>query len=131
MTCAHVVNAGLKKVAGVDSVEVSLNKGLATVKMKPGNNITIQQLWKLIHSQGYTPKATTVLVRGDLAGTPDKVQLKVPESGEVIALTADPAHADAFALAGKQIGRATVVRGVMKPGKDFKIPVPLQIGELK
>ena len=36
MTCAHVVDVALKKVAGVESVEVSLNKGLATVKLKPG-----------------------------------------------------------------------------------------------
>ena len=36
MTCAHLVDVALKKVAGVESVEVSLNKGLATVKLKPG-----------------------------------------------------------------------------------------------
>ena len=36
MTCAHVVDVALRKVAGVESVEVSLNKGLATVKLKPG-----------------------------------------------------------------------------------------------
>ena len=131
MTCAHVVNVALKKVAGVESVEVSLNKGLAIVKMKPGNTITLPQLWQLIHSKGYTPKATTVLVRGELMGTPGKVQLKVPQTGEVIALAADPKHADASAAADRQIGRAAVVRGVMNPGKDFKAAVPLQVEEVK
>ena len=99
MTCAHVVNVALKKVDGVESVEVSLNKGLAIVKMKPGNKITVPQLWQLIHSKGYTPKATTVLVRGELMGIPGHAQLKVPETGEVIGLAVDPKHADASAAA--------------------------------
>ena len=131
MTCAHVVHVALKKVAGVESVEVGLNRGLANVKMKPGNKITVPQLWQIIHSQGYTAKATTVLVRGELTGTPGQPQLKVPETGEVIALAVDPQHAGTLEAAGKQIGRTAVVRGVMNPGKDFKTPVPLQIGELK
>jgi copper chaperone CopZ len=67
MTCAHVVDVALKKVAGVESVEVSLNKGLATVKLKPGNTVSVPQLWELIHKNGYTPKVTTVSVRGELA----------------------------------------------------------------
>ena len=67
MTCAHVVNVALKKVAGMESVEVSLNKGLATVKLKPGNTVSVPELWELIHDKGYTPKATAISVRGDLA----------------------------------------------------------------
>ena len=67
MTCAHVVDVALKKVAGVESVEVSLNKGLATVKLKPGNTVSVPQLWELIHKNGYTPKTTAVSVRGELA----------------------------------------------------------------
>ena len=39
MTCAHVVNVALKKVAGVESVDVSLNKGLAAIKLKPGKRV--------------------------------------------------------------------------------------------
>ena len=41
MTCAHVVDVALKKVAGVESVEVSLNKGLATVKLKDPSEFKI------------------------------------------------------------------------------------------
>ena len=66
MTCAHVVDVAFKKVAGVDSVEVSLNKGLATIKLKPGNTVSVPQLWQLLHDKGYTPKTTTVSARGDL-----------------------------------------------------------------
>ena len=44
MTCAYAVRVALKKFSGVDSVEVSLNKGLATVKLKPGNSIRPSQV---------------------------------------------------------------------------------------
>jgi copper chaperone CopZ len=67
MTCAHVVDVALKKVAGVESVEVSLNKGLMSGKLKPGNTVSVPQLWELIHKNGYTPKTTAVSVRGELA----------------------------------------------------------------
>jgi len=67
MTCAHVVNVGLKKMSGVETVDVSLNKGLATVKLKPGNTASVPQFWQLLHEKGYTPKATTVIARGELA----------------------------------------------------------------
>jgi copper chaperone CopZ len=131
MTCAHVVHVALMKVAGVDAVDVSLNKGLATVTLKPGNKITPGQLWQIIHSQGYTPKATTVLVRGELVGAAGKVQLRVPESGEIIALAADPKHADVFAAIDKRIGQAVTIRGVMSPGKYFKAAVPFQVEDVK
>lgn len=131
MTCAHVVHVALKKVSGVESVDVSLNKGLATVKMKTGNRITVPQLWQVLRSQGYTPKLTTVLVRGELMGTPGKTKLKVPETGEVIALAADPKHADASTLADRRIGQTAVILGVMNPTKDLKAGVPLYVEEVK
>src|SRR5260370_41874743 len=89
MTCAYVVNVALKKVAGVESVEVSLNKGLAAVKLKPGNTVSVRQLWELIHDKGYTPKATTVSARGEVAGSPGHLQLHVSGSGETLPLEGD------------------------------------------
>ena len=131
MTCAHVVHVALKKVTGVDSVDVSLNQGLATVKMNPGNKITVPQLWQIIHSQGYTPKATTVLVRGTMAGTHGAPELKVLETGEVIALRPDPKHMEAFGGIDTRLGQGVVIRGVMSPAKDFKAAVPLQVEEIQ
>ena len=66
----------------VESVEVSLNKGLATVKLKPGNTGSVTQLWELIHKNGYTPKITAVSVRGDLENANGRLQLKVSGTKE-------------------------------------------------
>src|ERR1700679_144121 len=96
MTCAHVVNVALKKVDGVESVEVSLNKGMATVKLKPGNTVSVPQLWELIHKNGYTPKTTAVSVRGELAKVNGALQLKVSGTKDAPQLAPDPKNAAAF-----------------------------------
>src|ERR1700733_10329113 len=96
MTCARVVDVALKKVAGVESVEVSLNKGLATVKLKPGNTVSVPQLWELIHKNGYTPKTTSVSVRGELASENGILQLKVSGTKDTLLLAADPKNAAAY-----------------------------------
>lgn len=131
MTCAHVVNVALKKVAGVESVDVSLNKGLATVKLKPGNSVSVPQLWQLIHEKGYTPKATTVSARGDLSNMQGRLQLKVSGTNETLALVSDSKNASVYGEAQKKVGQTVIIQGVMVPAKDLKAPVPLQISQVK
>jgi copper chaperone CopZ len=131
MTCAHVVNVALKKVAGVESVEVSLNKGLATVKLKPGNTVSVPQLWQLIHEKGYTPKTTTVSVRGGLATVQGRLQLKVSGTNEILPLAADPKNPALYSEVTKRLGQTVIIRGVMAPNKNLKSTVPLQVNEVK
>ena len=131
MTCAHVVNVALKKVPGVESVEVSLNKGLASVKLKPGNSVSVPQLWQLIHEKGYTPKATAVSVRGELATSQGRLHLKVSGTKDLLMLVSDAKNAAAYGDALKKPGQIVTVQGVMTPGKDLKASVPLQVGQVK
>jgi copper chaperone CopZ len=131
MTCAHVVDVALKKVVGVESVEVSLNKGLATVKLKPGNTVSVPQLWELIHKNGYTPKSTAVSVRGELVNVGGQLRLKVSGTNETLTLAAIPKNPTAYSEAPKKLGQTVIVQGTMEPGKDLKAPVPLQVGEVK
>src|SRR5690349_876735 len=120
MTCAHIVDVALKKVPGVEAVEVSLNKGLATVKLKPGNTVSVPQLWELLHEKGYTPKATEVAVRGGVIGEPRHLQLNVSGTKDVLNLTPDPRNAGAYTEAAKKVGQSVVIQGVMVPGRDLK-----------
>jgi copper chaperone CopZ len=131
MTCAHVVDVALKKVIGVDSVEVSLNKGRATVKLKPGNTVSVPQLWELIHKNGYTPKTTAVSVRGDLASVDGRLQLKITGTKDTLALAADPKNPAAYSEASKKLGQTATIQGVMVPGRDFKATVPLLVSQVE
>jgi hypothetical protein len=131
MTCAHIVDVALKKVPGVDTVDVSLNKGLATVKLKPGNTVSVLQFWELLYQKGYTPKTTAVSVRGELAGGPGRLQLKVSGTKDVLNLAPDPKKAGAYNDATKRVGKSVVIQGVMVPGKNLKALVPLQITQVE
>jgi copper chaperone CopZ len=131
MTCAHVVDVALKKVPGVESVEVSLNKGLATVKLKPGNAVTVPQLWELIHKNGYTPKTTVVSARGELENANGRLQLKVAGTQDALALVADPKNPVAYNEASQKVGQTVTLQGVMLPGKDLKAKVPLLVSQVK
>ena len=131
MTCAHVVYVALKKVPGVESVEVSLNKGLATVKLKPGNTASVPEFWQLIRDNGYTPKRTMVAVRGELAEPQGHIQLKVTGTKDILDVIPEAAHPAVYSQISKKIGQTVTLNGVMIPGKDLKAPVPLQVQEIK
>lgn len=131
MTCAHIVNVALRKLPGVESVDVSLNKALVSIKLKPGNAVSVPQLWQLFREKGYTPKTTKVSVRGEPANLQGRLQLKVPGTKDAIALIADPNNAAAWSAIGGKLGQTVLVRGVIMPGKDLKAPVPLQVNEVK
>ena len=126
MTCAYAVRVALQKYSGVASVDVSLSKGLATVKLKPGNKIRPAELWETIRKNGYTNKPNRVLVRGEIIGSGN--QLKVAGTDEIFTLEEDPK------LAGevkKLMGKSVTVEGTLTPDKDLKRPVPLRVEAIK
>ena len=132
MTCAHVVDVALKKVAGVESVEVSLNKGLATVKLKPGNTVSVPQLWELIHKNGYTPKTTAVSVRGELANVNGAAPIEgFGDERHAAARGRSEERRGLTARLPRKLGQTVIVQGVMVPVKDLKAAVPLQVGQVK
>ncbi|HEY6989549.1 MAG TPA: heavy metal-associated domain-containing protein [Bryobacteraceae bacterium] len=121
----------LKKKPGVETVDVSLNKGLATVKLKPGNTASVPQFWQLLHEKGYTPKTTTVSVRGELAGGPGRLQLKVSGTKDILDLIPDPKNAASYKAAAERAGQTVVIQGAMTPGKDLKALAPLEVSQVK
>ena len=122
MTCAFAVRGALKKIPGVESVDVSLNKGLASVKLKPGNTVKPEEFWEAVRKNGFTPKETTVLVRGAVQGG----KLRVTGTNQLLDLTPDLEN-DLKALAGKTI----TVQGTITPGKDMKTPAPLRVRRIE
>jgi hypothetical protein len=88
----------------VDSVDVSLAKGLATVKMKPGNTTTLNQLQQAITKNGFTMKDSQATVVGTVEVTNGKAQLKVFGSNDVLWLIPESqASGDASSFSGKAV----------------------------
>jgi copper chaperone CopZ len=109
------VRVSLKSVSGVDSVDVSLAKGLAVVKMKPGNTTTLKQLDEAITKNGFTMKDSTAVVVGAVASEGGKMVLHLAGSNDVLVLVPQSGNADATS-----VGKTVTVEGTIPEGTKGK-----------
>lgn len=131
MTCAYAVRVALQKFSGVEKVDVSLNKGLATVTLKPGNTVRVREVWETaIRKNGFTPKETKVVVRGEVIGGANP-ELKITGSNEVYRLVADPKALKAIDEVRRHAGKTITIEGRLEPPKDAKTAVPLMVSGIK
>jgi copper chaperone CopZ len=130
MTCAHVVNVALTKLAGVDSVEVSLTRALATVKLKPGNSVSLAQMVRLVREKGYTIPAASIVASGLPAKSAGRWVLNIPTSGERIELAEDPQNPAPYASLGRYASQPATVRGKMTLPKSGRLAA-LVVSETK
>ena len=77
-------------------MEVSLERSQASVRLRPGNRVTLAQLRQLVKNNGFNPREAAVTVLGDLAEKANTVTLSVSGSGGVLIITQDPANAPAY-----------------------------------
>ncbi len=63
-TCAHGLTVAMKKLEGVETVDISLNKSAAELTLREGNRVTIDQLRTIIKRNGFTPKEAVVTTIG-------------------------------------------------------------------
>jgi hypothetical protein len=103
----------------VDTVDVSLEKGVATLKMKPGNMTTLKQLNGAIAKNGFTMKDSTAIVAGTVVTTNGKTAVQVSGSNDVLNLVPESSSAlNAAAFTGKSI----LVEGVIPEASKGKVP---------
>jgi copper chaperone CopZ len=71
--CSYGLEKKLKEIKGVGKVTISVNKGLATLKSKPMQNLEVEQLVPVVKDAGFTPGEVTVTAAGMIGeheGTP-------------------------------------------------------------
>jgi copper chaperone CopZ len=111
------VRVSLKSVSGVESVDVSLEKGLAVVKMKPGNIATLRQLNEAIAKNGFTMKDSTATVVGAVNLADGKATLRVSGSNDLLQLLPQPGVTPNVA---SLVGATVVVEGTIPEGAKGK-----------
>jgi hypothetical protein len=122
------VRVSLKAVSGVDAVDVNLEKGLASVKMKPGNTATLKQLNDAIAKNGFTVKQSTGTIAGTVVVVNGHSHLRVSGSNEVLELIPDVSAAPAPpALDGKPV----LVEGNIPEASKGKSPNSIRYRSLK
>jgi copper chaperone CopZ len=60
------VSVAVRKVEGVESIDVSLEKAVADIRLKPGNRVTLAQLRAAIKKNGYATRDADVEARGKI-----------------------------------------------------------------
>jgi hypothetical protein len=117
------VRVSLKAVSGVESVDVSLEKGLAVVKLKPGNMATLKQLNEAIAKNGFTMKDSTATVAGTVTSTDGNAMLRVSGSNDMLRLVPQSASAP---NATSMIGKTVLVEGTIPQAGKGNAPVSLR-----
>ena len=96
-------------VNGVESVKVSLEKGLATVKFKPGNAVTLKQLQNAVTKNGFTMKESKIVAAGKLIQEGGNLKFQISGSNDVLTLSPETPRASSFSADGS----AVVVEGTI------------------
>ena len=122
------MRVSLKSVPGVDSVDVSLAKGLASVKMKPGNMATLNQLREAIGKNGFTMKQSTAMIAGKVLVTNGKTVLQVSGSNEMLELIPEPS---APPLTTSFDGKSVLVDGTIPEAGKGKSPGSIRYRSMK
>jgi copper chaperone CopZ len=110
------VRGALKKISGVESVDVSLNKGLATIKLGPGNTVRLDQIWDTIKNNGFTTKETRVVARGEVSERNEKLRFKLTGTEQEFDLIPEPKSAQLLERLKKQAGRSAIIEGRIAAG---------------
>jgi copper chaperone CopZ len=87
------VSVAVKKLDGVESVEVSLAKAAADIRLEPGNAVTLAQLRRVIRQAGYPTRDATIEARGVIVDRNGKPALDLL-NGSFLELAAKPAIPD-------------------------------------
>jgi len=115
------VRVALENVKGVQSVDVSLNKGLATVTLKPENKVTMEELQHAITKNGFTTKQSRVVVAGTLVSDGSKTALRVSGSDELFDLVPQNQQANTSEIE-RLSGKAVTVDGIIPEVPKGKEP---------
>ena len=98
------MRVSFKAVPGVDTVNVSLEKGLATVTLKPGNTTTLKQLQDAVAKNGFTMKKSEATIIGNIVDKGGSQELQIIGSNETLHLVPGTRGATGVAaLVGKTV----------------------------
>lgn len=122
------MRVSLKSVSGVDSVGVSLDKGLASVKMKAHSTATLKQLQEAIAKNGFTMKQSTASIAGKVVTVNGRTMLQVLDSNEMLELAPDSsAKSASISFNGKNV----LVDGTIPEAGKGKSPNSIRYQSIK
>ena len=121
------MRVAVRKLAGVESVDVSLERAGADIKLREGNSITLEELRLIVRNNGFTAKEATVTAVGRLIARDEGPALEVTGTKTFMLIVADPKGPGAFNEVEERIRAKTTtpvrVHGVV----EFRADSPHRI----
>lgn len=77
------------KLPGVESVDVSLERAMAEIRLRPGNAVTLAQIRELVKNSGFTAKDASITVVGTLVQRGGEPAIDVSGTNTVMLLAPD------------------------------------------
>jgi copper chaperone CopZ len=115
--CAHAIHVSMKGIQGVNTVDVDLNTGIVTVKLTPGNSVSMRQFNQAVEKNGFTHKDANVIARGRITATAETPFLEVSGTQDRYALSPASTGTNLASLLGKTV----TVTGVIPQSPKGKL----------
>jgi hypothetical protein len=113
----------MKKVTGIEAVEVSLEKAVTDIRLAAGNTVTLAQIRDIIRSNGFNAREATVTASGRMRL--EKDQLLVDLAPARVVLTIEPAAAGAAMIDARKIAASGAqeveISGVIPKGDSISL----------
>jgi copper chaperone CopZ len=110
------VSVAVKKVHGVQKVDVSLNKGNATIEFKPESTAQYDDVRSGIEKNGFVIRDAQITARGKLQRTNGMLQFVVSGSGETFNVSVQNSNAEVAHTLETRVGQDVAL--------DATVPAP-------
>lgn len=102
MVCAAALQKAVERLDGVEKTTISLNRGLATVVLKPQNQFSLETLKRKVKDSGFTAGAMEITAAGEITRWKNQPAFQVSGRSDLVFLLAPAArdHARALEVAG-------------------------------
>jgi copper chaperone CopZ len=97
------VRVAVRKLDGVESVDVSLERASADIRLRPANRVTLAQLRQIIKNNGFNAKDASITVVGTLSERNGEIVLAVSGTDSTLLIDRSKSRSTAFADALQRV----------------------------
>src|ERR1700730_17055322 len=105
----------MKKIAGVESVEVKLKEGKAFIHLKPGNTVRLEDVEHRVRENGFHPKEAAIMARSELVSDGENWQLNIVGQNQMYSIAAT---AEQLPQLKSLIGKSVSLEGTVPAGTE-------------
>jgi copper chaperone CopZ len=103
-TCAHGVRVAVQKVDGVESVELSLERAAADIRLRPGNRVSLDRFRQIVKGNGFEPKEAVVTAVGTVRDAGGRLSFEVEGTGNLLVVAPDKTPAEVLRTLTSALG---------------------------